>query len=232
MPTRDRRGRRRATSGGIVLIVATAGAVATYTPLFAAREIHVVGSPIPRRALLALASVDGRSNVFHLDVEGVERRLERDPRILDATVTTSLPDAIRIVVTSREAVAVTGDPSTLVGPDGVLIGPAVGTTEPLPRISGDDLRSAAAAAAAMSDGLRGSVRTIVVRPDGGIGLRLDQGLSAYLGDASDLPAKATSLAALLDWATREGVRIVSADVSVPGSPTAELEEGGSLTSSG
>jgi hypothetical protein len=69
------------------------------------------------------------------------------------------------------------------------------------------------------------VEAIVVRPDGGVGVRLDAGFSADLGAASELRAKAASLAALLEWATNEGVQVVSADVTVPGSPTAELDDG-------
>jgi len=45
------------------------------------------------------------------------------------------------------------------------------------------------------------------------------------GDTSELRAKAASLDALLAWVRDEGITIVSADVSVPGSPTAQLEPG-------
>lgn len=231
MPRPERGAQRRlSVVVGTVSVLAAAGILATYTPLFAARQIRVVGSrTIARGELLAIASLDERSNVFHLDVAAVERRLERDPRILDAVVTTSLPDAIRIVVTPREAVAVTGDPPTLVGADGVVIGPALGIpTDPFPEIRGGDVATAAAAAAAMSARLRAAVDEIVVRPDVGIVVQLEGGLSADFGDASELARKAASLAALLAWASREGVRIESADVSVPGSPTATLENGGSI----
>jgi hypothetical protein len=77
----------------------------------------------------------------------------------------------------------------------------------------------------MSPHLRGVVESIVVRPDGGIGVRLAAGFSADLGDDSELPAKAASLTALLDWAQDEGVRIASADITVPSSPTVKLDDG-------
>jgi cell division protein FtsQ len=221
--------RRFVVRGAIALGVITAGVVATYTPLFAAGDIRIAGSSIPRRELLRIASVDARTNVFHLDVEGVERRLEHDPRILAAIVTTALPSSIRIAVTPRVPVAVAGDPASLVGPDGIVIGPAVATAGgPLPEIRGGDLGTAAATAAAMSPDLRAAVESIVVRPDGGIGVRLGAGFSADLGDDSELPAKAASLAALVEWATTHEVRIASADITVPGSPTAELEDGGTI----
>lgn len=209
----------------VAAIAIVAGAISTFTPLFAAGDIRVRGTDLSRREILAIASVHERTNVAHLDVAAVERRLERDPRILEAIVTTSLPGTIRIAITDREPVAVAA--GSYVGPDGVLIGPA-GSTHALPMIRGTDLRTAAAAAAAMSDDLREAVNAIVVRADGGIGLRLAAGFSADLGDDTELAAKAASLAALLAWVTEQGIDIASADVTVPGSPTARLEDGGTV----
>jgi hypothetical protein len=77
----------------------------------------------------------------------------------------------------------------------------------------------------MAPGLRSVVDEIVVGSDGAIVVSLDAGFTADLGDATELRAKAASLAAILRWAAEEEVRILSADVSVPGSPTARLEEG-------
>jgi cell division protein FtsQ len=211
--------------GVVAAIVIVAGAVSTFTPLFAAGDIRVRGTDLSRREILAIASVREGTNVAHLDVAAVERRLERDPRILEATVTTSLPATIGIAITEREPVAVAA--GSYVGPDGVLIGPA-GSTPALPVIYGTDLRTGAAAAAAMSDELREAVSAIVVRADGGIGVRLAAGFSADLGDSAELPAKAASLAALLAWVTEREIDIASADITVPGSPTARLEEGGTV----
>lgn len=223
MPSPERRRAARLAGRGVVaLALVTAAVVATYTPLFAAGDIRIVGSDVRRDELLELAGVDDRTNVFHLDTGEVERRLERDPRILEATVTTSLPGSLRIAIEPRVAVALAGRPATLVGPDGVMIGPAAG--ERLPRILGDDVRTAAAAAAVMSANLRGAVEWIAVRPDGGIGVRLEAGFSADLGDRSELEAKAASLTVILDWAEEEDVQILSADVTVPGSPTVKLDE--------
>lgn len=223
-----RRTARIARRGAIALAIVTAGIVATYTPLFAAGEIRIVGTDLGPGELRAIAGVDHRTNVFHLDTEAVERRLEGDPRILRATVSTSLPGSIRIAVVPRVPVAFAGEPRNLIGPDGVAIGPATGTG-PLPEIRGGDLAIGAAAAAAMSPDLRGAVESIVVRPDGGLGVRLEAGFSADLGDGSELPAKAASLAALLEWAEVERVRIAAADIAVPSSPTVKLDGGGTVT---
>lgn len=224
---------RRWTIPGVALVVACAMAVAaTYTPLFAAGDIRLQAPGMPRADVLALARVNDRSNVFHLDTHDVERRLEGDPRILDARVTTSLPDRITIEVVPRTAVAVVGSPEALVGADGVVIGPA-GPTVDLPALTTPSgrppgtagLETAAATAGALGHTLRRAVDAVVVSPDGTLRLRLATGFSATFGDASALEAKAASLAALLAWVRDEGVTVVSADLTVPGSPTAKLSRG-------
>jgi cell division protein FtsQ len=224
---------RRWTIAALGLVAAAAVAVAvTYTPLFAAADIRLHGSGgIPREDVLSLARVDGRSNVFHLDTRAVERRLEADPRIRQASVTTSLPDRIRIEIVPRIPVAVIGSPEHLVGADGVVIAPA-GTVD-LPSLIRADgrppgavgLMRAAAAAGALDPALRKEVDAVVVETDGTLRVRLEAGFSAMFGDATELSAKSESLAALLAWMRSEGVTVVSADLTVPGSPTARLDRG-------
>jgi cell division protein FtsQ len=213
-------------------LVVAGSFAATYTPLFAASDIQVVGSSLPRRVLLELAGIDDRTNVFHLDTAAVERRLEVDPRVLDATVIASLPSHVRIEVAPRRPVAVVGTSGILIGSDGTEIGPAGSRPRELPLLRGEDLVAAAATAAAMGNGLRRAVEVIAARPDGGISVRLEAGFSADLGVASELPAKTASLAALLRWATARNVRVVSADVTVAGSPTAKLADGETAAPSG
>lgn len=230
---------RRWTVAAIAsILLATLAVAATYTPLFAASDIQIEGSDgISRAALLALARVDQDSNVFHLDTLAVERRLERDPRILEARVITSLPDALTIELVARTPVGVVGTGGVgtamdLVGADGIVIGPARDAVD-LPALLGPDggsvgarsLATAAAAAGALDPTLRRAVDAVVVTPDGGVEVRLTAGFSASLGDASELSAKAASLAALLAWVQERDVRVVSADLSVPGSPTAKLAQG-------
>jgi len=225
--------RRSAVVGLALVVAATIAVAATYTPLFAAGDIRLdAPDGLTRADVLAIARVTDRSNVFHLDTGAVERRLERDPRILRATVTTSLPDGIAIDVVPRTAVGLLGTGGDLVGADGVVIGPA-GSTSDLPElrtpdgrpVETTDLVAAAAAAGALGPALRDEVDAVVVAADGTVRVRLAAGFSAMFGDATELDAKAVSLAALLDWMREEGVTIVSADVSVPGSPTAQLERG-------
>lgn len=231
---RDRRVLRRWTVAAIALILlATLAVAATYTPLFAATDIQVRGAHgIPRPRVLALAQVDESTNVFHLDPRAAERRLEGDARVLEARVTTSLPDGLTIEIISRVPVAVLGTARQLVGEDGVVMGPA-GHTVDLPALIAPDggpvgaghLETAAATAGALDPTLRRAVDAVVVAPGGGLEVRLAAGFTASFGDASELAAKAESLAALLSWVQERDVRVMSADVSVPGSPTATLAQG-------
>ncbi|MEX2048297.1 MAG: FtsQ-type POTRA domain-containing protein [Gemmatimonadota bacterium] len=235
----ERRILRRWTVAAIALIlVATAAVAATYTPLFAANDILLRGSGgIARSEVLSLARVNDRSNVFHLDTSAVERRLERDPRILEARVTTSLPDRVTIQIVSRTPVGVVGKggvgtPMDLVGADSVVIGPA-GRTVDLPALIAPNggpvgagaLATAAATAGALDPALRRAVDAVVVAPDGALEVRLAAGFAVSFGDASELAAKAASLAALLAWVQDQDISVVSADLSVPGSPTAQLAKG-------
>ena len=225
--------RRSAVVGLALVVAATIAVAATYTPLFAAGDIRLdAPDGMTRADVLAVARVTDRSNVFHLDAGAVERRLERDPRILRATVTTSLPDRIAIEVVPRTAVGLRGAGGEGGGADGVLIGPAESTPD-LPElmtpdgrpVEANDLVAAAATAGALGPALRGQVEAVIVAPDGTVRVRLAAGFPATFGDATELDAKAVSLAALLGWMRRAGVTIVSADVTVPGSPTAQLERG-------
>lgn len=234
----DEAARRRlrpwAIAGIGIVLLGSGAVIATYTPLFAAGEIRVQGADGIRRAvILRVAGIGEGTNVFHLDARIVERRLLDDPRIMDARVTTALPHRVVIRIVRRVPVALVGAPGALVGADGVVIGPASGSLD-LPVLStesgdpvvGPDRETAAAAAAAMTSDLRRDVDAVVVDPDGGLEVRLAAGFSAYLGDGSELVEKAASLAALLDWVTEQGVTVVSADLTVPGSPTAQLKRDG------
>ena len=109
--------RRWTIAAFAIVLLATLGVAATYTALFAAKDIRLRGShPIPRAEILSLAHVNDRSNVFHLDARVVERWLEGDPRILEARVTTALPDGLNIDIVQRLPVAVVGTPGPSWGP--------------------------------------------------------------------------------------------------------------------
>jgi cell division protein FtsQ len=221
-----------ALAGLGLIVLAGAAVAATYTPLFAARDIDLRGAgELQREMVLDVARVDEDTNVFHLDVSATERRLEADPMILDATVSTTLPDGIEIAVVLRTPVGIVGTPGELVGADGIVIGPATGDAD-LPSleslggrpVDGDALVTAARAADALGVPLRRSVDAIVVTGEGELAIRVADGFTATFGPPIELEAKAGSLAALLAWIEDEGVTVTSADLTVPGSPTATLEQ--------
>lgn len=232
-PERDvaRPHRGWALAGLAAIVVAAAAVAATYTPLFAARDIELRGAgDIPRARILRIAGVGEGTNVFHLDVRAVERRLEDDPRVFGATVSTGLPDRVEIALVLRTPVAVVGWPGDLVGADGVVIGPTARepdlpslVTGPGDPAEGDALVIAARAAEALGPSLRRAVDAIVVTDDGELAVRLAAGFTATLGPPTELEAKAGSLTALLEWVEQQDVSIVSADLTVPGSPTATLD---------
>jgi cell division protein FtsQ len=231
-PPRAATHRGWALAGLALIVLAGAAVAATYTPLFAARDIDVRGGGgLPRARVLDIARLDEDTNVFHLDVRATERRLEADPAILVATVSTILPDRVVIAVVPRTPVGVVGSPAELVGADGVVIGPAADDAD-LPSLvsgagrpaTGDALVTAARAADALGASLRRSVDAIVVTGEGDLAVRLAEGFTASFGPPTELEAKAGSLAAMLTWIEERGVTVTSADLSVPGSPTAMLEQ--------
>jgi cell division protein FtsQ len=219
--------------------VAVAGAVAlTYSPIFRARSILVVGAgSIGERRILRLAGVGMGDNVFHLDAGEVQRRLEGDARIEHATVSRRLPSTIEITVVERVPVAVVADPlggTLLVAGDGATLGPAMAAHQ-LPLLAhvdgtSDDpgsLGPSAAASAAMPASLRAQVQTIQTLPDGSLRLAMRSGVFVSYGPPDDLAAKARSAQALLRWAADQRKTLASIDVSVPGAPTATLAAGAS-----
>jgi hypothetical protein len=78
----------------------------------------------------------------------------------------------------------------------------------------------------MPAALRAQVETILMLADGSLRLAMRSGVLVSYGPPVDLPAKARSAQALLDWAVEQRKALTSIDVSVPGAPTATLAGGG------
>ncbi len=220
---------------GVLAGVATAS---TYSPIFRARSILVDGAgSLGERRVLRLAGIRMGDNVFHLDIGGVQRRLEGDARIEHATVSRRLPSTIQISVVERIPVAVVDDPlgttPRLVSGDGAMLGPAT-EADRLPLLVHADgtpadpgsLEPSAAASAAMPAALRAQVERILTLPDGSQRLAMRSGVVVSYGPPVDLSSKARSAQALLGWAVEQRRALASIDVSVPGAPTATLAGGG------
>jgi cell division protein FtsQ len=206
------------------------------SPYFAADHISVEGAKrlAPER-VLRIGGIESGQNVVTLDTAASERRLETDPWISSASVTTDLPDTVVVRISERVPVASvpTHDGWEVVAADGVVVTTA--TKEPrLPTVAsvvpGEDITSLGARAlGAMDVGLRARVSALTVGIDGVTRLVMDDGVTVSYGTLDEVAAKAQALAAVLKWARDERMRVEQIDISVPGAPTARLA-GGALAS--
>ena len=92
---RDRATRRTKTIAVVTLpvVLVAAFALASYTSLFATRDIRIEGAvTLTRQDVLRDAGVGPGTNVFHLDADAVERALVADPWIATASVERHLRD--------------------------------------------------------------------------------------------------------------------------------------------
>jgi cell division protein FtsQ len=211
---------------GVLVLLGAVGLVLTYTPLFHAKTITVRGEQrLSEQRVLKLAGIGPGTDVFHLDVGAVERRLERDPWVADAVVTKRLPSTLSVTVTERRPAALTrssegrllyvADDGTVLGhaPDMVLL-PELLTTDP------SAVTAAAGVAGSLPRSLAPVIATIGVGADGSVTLIARSGVTATYGDATLAQAKGEALKAVMDYAANQGKTLVSVDVQVPGSPTA------------
>jgi cell division protein FtsQ len=211
------------------LVVVGLGTGATFTPLFAARQVRVEGNArLSADEVADLAGVDDRTNVFHLDVSEAEAALEEDPWIASAVVERDLPATVILRVTERTPVATAG--SVVVAADGTILPGAEPLDMPeIDALAGEldpnDRAAGAAALGAMAPVVRDRIDRVVVELDGDLVLVLRGGASVRYGRPSEVVAKAEALRAVLRWAGEHDARIASVDVSVPGAPTLRPVDG-------
>jgi cell division protein FtsQ len=221
---------------GCLLLLGGVALGASYTPMFAARTIRVIGDHhLSRAQVLKMAHVSEGANLLHTDLGAAERRLERDPWIEDVSITRRLPGTLNIDLTERVPAARIDLGSTfkLIAGDGTDLGPAVGA-DGLPLVqtlgsdqppTGDALSAGAAVASALPAPLRPSVASVAVGGDGVILVVMRDGLTVTYGDASQPVAKGEALRAVLGYASERGLRMSFIDVTVPEAPTATLANG-------
>ena len=194
-----------AIAGGCLICVAVAGAGLTSTPLFHAKSIAIEGERhFSERQVLRIAGIDHDTNVFRLDEGAVRRRLERDPWIANAIVSTDLPSTISISVLERVpvAVALTEDGRQLIAADGTPLGvAAAGSALPEVRLVGepgqpgpafDAVAAGAGVAGGMPPAIRLQVELVVIGSDGIITLHLTDGVTVTYGGPDEFEAKARS----------------------------------------
>jgi cell division protein FtsQ len=235
------RGPRRAvaliTLGVIALVLG--GWAVTYTPLFAARHIRVVGADsLSAEQVRAVAGVDRSTNVVHLDMDPIVERLTADPWIASAWVRRELPDTLVIEIVERRAVGVIvamGQTSILAS-DGTVLPDTIDVGGGLPTMHAalgapDEAQRAAAAAflSALDPVVTQRVSDLTVGQDGIVTVRLRDGVVVDAGSAGQEAEKAAALRAVLRWAAAGGRDLGAIDVSAPSAPSATLLDGSSVT---
>jgi cell division protein FtsQ len=167
------------------------------------------------------ARVDTGEALARVDLAAVERRVESLAPVADATVTRTWPDAVRIEVTERVAVAVVDIGTRIRGmdADGVVFRDYPRAPRNLPLVlttgdtGGEALREAALVVSALPPALARRVEHLEVVTVDKITLVLRDGRQVLWGSAAESDAKAEVLVALLKE------QATSYDVSVPGAPT-------------
>lgn len=225
--------RRTALLAGASVLVVGLGALGFLrSPYFDADHISVEGARrLTSERVLRIAGVQRGQNVVTLDHAATESRLESEPWIASASVTTELPDTVVVRITERIPVATvqTHLGWEVVAADGVILATKAGEPH-LPAITsvlpGEDLTALGARAlGAMQENLRAHVHTLSVGSDGLSRLVLIDGVTVAYGSLEDVTAKAEALAAVLGWVEEEGADVEQIDVSVPWAPTARLAGG-------
>ncbi len=222
--------------GGAALflaVLAGTGLVAGRSPLFAVDRIRVLGEDhLSAAEIVRRSGIEPGTNVLLLDPAAVERRIEADPWVRDATVTRSFPSTVTIRVIERTPVAVVqrnGRP-VLVAADGTVLGPAsrrprlpVLAAEPDALGGGVPVPSTGAPArvlAVLPPAIRGRIREVAISPGGSLQLRLATGTRVLFGTPERAVEKGRVLRAILRWAATEGRSLARIDVRAPSAPSA------------
>jgi cell division protein FtsQ len=231
------RGRRRRVRAliiaGIVGVLCAVVAGASFTPIFEAEQVLVLGNVHLRaRQVRRISGLSIGTNVLHADLDAAERRLERDGWIARATARRELPGTIVVEVLERTPVGtfMADDRPALVMSDGTVLDGHLRTR--LPEIlfrngSGttEGIGAAARALGALSAPVRRQVDAVSIRPDASLVLHLRGGVWVVYGPPVERAPKARALAELLRWADKHSIRLTMLDVTVPQAPTARSEEG-------
>jgi cell division protein FtsQ len=233
--------RRRIVAALVVgaIIVGLGSWAITYTPLFRARHIRVVGAETLRaEAVRSLAGVDATTNVWHLDTDRTVALLMGDPWIASASVHRELPSTLVLEIVERRPLAVIsamGETSILASDGSALPGPvddgrrlptmhaAVGAPDEAQRVEAADLLSA------LDTVVMQRVDDVTVGQDGVVTVTLRDGVLVDAGLGGEEAEKAAALRAVLRWSAIGGHELAAIDVSAPSAPSATLSDGSSVT---
>lgn len=231
-----RRGRRRLRVLVTALSVVTAGVLALvvlHSSLLSARRVTVVGAVhTPAAAVIAAAGLAGHPPLVDVG-PGAASGVEQLPWVRRATVDVQWPDAVRITVVERTAVAAVpaGSGWALLDRTGRVLADAASPPAGVPQLAG----SAGAAgppgttvagdgaalrvAATLPKAFAAQVTQVDQLAGGQVDLHLTSPLTVHLGTVSQLHQKYEDVAAILSGASLKSGEVI--DVSVPGSPVVQ-----------
>jgi len=215
-------------------VIGTAGFLLSRSSVFHVRHVEVTGTAhLSRADVVRLSGVTRATNALWLDPRPVELRLEQDPWIADATVSTSFPWTVHIAIAERTPTAAVdrGTGRLLVATDGLSLGFA-GRVRGLPLIvmppSGalegapPSLQPAARAIGALPPQVITRVRQVIVSLDGTLELRLFDGPRVEFGPPTEIAAKARAITSILAWSQNEAQPLNVVNVVAPGAPAATM----------
>jgi cell division protein FtsQ len=216
----------------LAFALVAAGFVLSRSSAFHVRHVEVTGAAHDSRAdVVRLSGVTRATNALWLDEGAVERRLEQDPWIARATVSTSFPWTVHVQVVERTPAAVVdrGTDRLLVATDGTPLGPA-GRVSGLPLIvmppagalegAPPSLEPAARAVGGLPPSILARVRQVIVSLDGTLEMRIVDGPRIDFGPATQIEAKGRAIASVLAWSDAAGEPLATVNVVAPGSPAA------------
>jgi cell division protein FtsQ len=228
------RSRRAWAVLGVVLALglAAAGFTLSRSSVFHVRHVEVSGAAERSRAdIVRLSGVTQATNALWLDEGAVERRLEQDRWIANATVSTSFPWTVHVQIVERTPAAIVdrGTDRLLVATDGTPLGLA-GRVSGLPLIvmppagaiegAPPSLEPAARAVGGLPPAILARVRQVIVSLDGTLEMRLVDGPRVQFGPATQIAAKGRAIASVLAWSDDEGEPLATVNVVAPGAPAA------------
>ncbi|MDQ1437577.1 MAG: cell division protein FtsQ [Acidimicrobiaceae bacterium] len=228
-------GRRRLRMLGLsalVVLVAVGAVASTRSPLLNVDHVQVVGAThTPVEAVVAAGRLSDGPQMLDVNTSSVARRVGRLPWVASAKASRQWPATVRIVVTERkEAAGIPADngrwavadagghvlavtdlrPDAMPSVAGVAPAGAPGTR------LGPRGRAAVRVAAALPDELRSKTVELAYADDGGLDLRLLEGATVRMGDASQLAEKLDAAVTVLRTVDLKAVRVL--DVRVPRAP--------------
>ena len=199
------------------------------SPRFAVRTVEVRGDERVARAVSSRIRLEGTENILLAPLQAIERQAEADPAVREARVSRAFPCRVLVTLERREPLAVVrrSDTAVLIDPDGVpftvsdewgwglpeLSAPHLATGDLKSQGAKSEIKGLLAVLRALGPDPRLRVTRLQLGRDGRLELALDSGTVVYLGEPSELGAKARLLVAAIEQIGIE--RMKRLDLSIP-----------------